>query len=113
MAPVVVGDVALIRIHTPCQVHPLVARTWRDRMPKSIVMAANTGYLPGRVNFAVRSATGRDLLAFLRAHAPADAGEAYGRGHDQATGGSLGDEAWDEFVAGLGFGPEMRARPES
>lgn len=92
-APVVVGDVALIRLHTPCQVHPLVARTWGDRLPKSIVIAANSGYLPGRVNFAVRSATGRDLLEFLRAHAPAGAGEAYGRGHDQATGGSLSFEA--------------------
>ena len=51
----------------------------------------------------------RNLLEFLRAHAPAGAGESYGRGHDQATGGSLAYAAWDEFVAGLGFGPEMRA----
>ena len=51
-----VGDVALIRLHSPCQVHPLVARTWRDRLPRSIVIAANTGYLPGRVNFAATHA---------------------------------------------------------
>ena len=39
----------------------------------------------------------KGLLEFLRANAPAGAGEAYGRGHDQATGGSLSFAAWDEF----------------
>ena len=39
--------VALIRLHSPCQIHPLVAQSWKTRLKDSIVMAANTGYRPG------------------------------------------------------------------
>jgi single-stranded-DNA-specific exonuclease len=65
-APVFSGNVALIRIHTPCQVHPLIAQIWRTRLPNYIVLAANTGYLPGRVNFSARAAGSINLLDFLR-----------------------------------------------
>jgi single-stranded-DNA-specific exonuclease len=107
-APKFAGDVALIRTHSPCQVHPLVAQIWRTRLPKFIVVSANTGYLPGRVSFSVRSARGDNLLDFLRRHAPPDAGPEYGHGHDQATGGVLPFAAWNAFVTGLGFGPEAK-----
>jgi single-stranded-DNA-specific exonuclease len=40
--------------------------------------------------------------------APSGADEAYGSGHAQATGGALKTAQWNEFVAGLGFGPEMQ-----
>jgi single-stranded-DNA-specific exonuclease len=102
-APKFAGDVALITINEGCQVHPLVAQTWRNRLRKNIVICANTGYLPGRVNFAVRTFTSRNLLDFLRDHRPAGAGEDYGRGHDQATGGSLTPEQWNAFLASVGF----------
>ena len=102
-APTFADDVALITIHEGCQVHPLVAQTWRNRLRKNIVMCANTGYLPGRVNFAVRTATSRSLLDFLREHRPSGAGEDYGRGHDKASGGSLTFEQWSEFLASFGF----------
>jgi single-stranded-DNA-specific exonuclease len=108
VAPKVAGPVALIRLHSPCQIHPLVAQSWTGRLKGNIVMAANTGYRPGWVHFAVRSATGQDLVAFLREHAPADADENYGNGHRQATGGALRPPAWNAFIAGLGFGPEMQ-----
>lgn len=71
-------------------------------------MVANTGYRPGWVYFAVRSATGRDLVAFLREHAPEGADEAYGQGHQQATGGALPLPLWNRFVTGLGFSVEMQ-----
>ena len=106
--PKISKPVALIRLHSPCQIHPLVAQSWRTRLKDSIVMAANTGYRPGWVHFAVRSATGRDLVAFLREHAPDDADENYGNGHRQATGGALRPAAWNAFIAGLGFGSEMQ-----
>jgi single-stranded-DNA-specific exonuclease len=101
------GSVAMIRIHSPCQVHPLIARIWRTRLPAYIVMAVNTGYLPGYVNFSARSKGTVNLLDFLREHAPADAGDAYGFGHDQASGGSLRPATWNAFARSLGFGPEM------
>ena len=111
IAPRVKPPVALIRLDSPCQIHPLVAQSWRSRLKTSIVMAANTGYRSGWVHFAVRSATGQDLVAFLRAHAPEGADANYGNGHAQATGGALRNPVWNRFVAGLGFGPDM-AVPE-
>ena len=102
-APTFAADIALITVHEACQVHPLVAQTWRNRLNKHIVICANTGYLPGRVNFAVRTATSRNLLDFLRDHTPSGAGEDYGRGHDKATGGSLKPEQWSAFRSSVGF----------
>lgn len=106
--PKVRDPVALIRLHSPCQIHPLVAQSWKTRLKDKIVMAANTGYRPGWVHFAIRSATGQDLVAFLRDHRPAGADENYGNGHQQATGGALRPADWNAFIAGLGFGPEMQ-----
>jgi len=54
-APVFSNRVALIRLDTPCQVHPLIAQIWRTRLPQYIVISANEGYLPGRVNFSAPS----------------------------------------------------------
>ncbi|MBP0492365.1 DHH family phosphoesterase [Roseomonas indoligenes] len=103
--PKVVGDVALIRIHTPCQVHPLVAQSWVSRLRGKVVICANTGYREGWVHFAARSSDGRDLIAFLRERAPEGAGENFAQGHARATGGMLQLGAWDDFLGRLGYPP--------
>ena len=63
---------ALLRLDTPCQIHPLIAQQWRTRLPKYAVIAANRGYLPGLVAFSTRTAIpgysledADDLLALL------------------------------------------------
>ena len=99
----VADEVALIRFHSPCQIHPLIAQQWRGRLKDKIVLAANTGYRPGWVHFAARSATGRDLIDFLAAHRPPGADAHYGSGHAQATGGALRLPDWNRFVTDLGF----------
>jgi single-stranded-DNA-specific exonuclease len=105
--PKVKGNVALICFNSPCQIHPLVAQVWRGRLRNNIVLAANTGYRPGWIHFAARTALDLDLIAFLRDHAPPGADENYGSGHRQATGGALRPKGWNRFVTGLGFGPDM------
>ncbi len=102
-APKVRGEVALIRFSSPCQIHPLVAQQWRGRLKDKVVLAANTGYRPGWIHFAARTATGRNLITFLAEHKPAGADENYGSGHVQATGGALRPRDWNSFVVGLGF----------
>ena len=97
-APKFSGKVALIRVRSRCQVHPVIAQIWRTRLPKYIVLVANDGYLPGRVNFSARSAAGVNLIDFLRSLG-LDA-----RGHDQATGGSVTVEQWEELLERMGFG---------
>ncbi len=100
-APLFSGAVALVRIDTPCQIHPLIAQSWRGRLPEYIVICANSGYVPGRVSFSGRTASGRNLLDFLAAVRP-EGTEAieYGHGHDQASGGALPDADWNRFLAG-------------
>lgn len=107
-APVFSGPVALVRINTPCQIHPLIVTSWRGRLPKYIAICANAGYLPGRVAFSARCGPGHNLLDFLAAARPAgDDSEEYGHGHDQASGGALPYAAWNRFLTGLGFPPEV------
>ena len=107
-SPRFAGEAAAIRIHTPCQVHPLVAQIWRTRLPKFIVMGVNTGYRPGWVHFSARCGKDKNLLDFFRAHRPAGADPMhYGNGHDQAGGGALPTAVWNVFARELGFGPDM------
>ncbi len=103
VAPRIVGDVALIGFHSPCQIHPLIAQQWRGRLKDKIVIAANSGYRDGWVHFAARSATGRDLIDFLARHRPDGADGRYGNGHAQATGGALPVPMWNAFIRDLGF----------
>ena len=109
--PKVKGNVALIGFNSPCQIHPLVAQAWRGRLRNNIVLAVNTGYRPGWIHFAARTALDLDLIAFLRDNAPPGADENYGSGHRQATGGALRPEAWNLFVEKLGFGPDVMVQP--
>jgi single-stranded-DNA-specific exonuclease len=98
-----VGDaVALLRFSSPFQVHPLVATTWARRLAPRAVIAANDGYLPGRVNFAVRGGAGADLRAVLLAALP-DVGGEFAHGHAAATGGSLAPEDFERLTRALGL----------
>ncbi|HEV7253728.1 MAG TPA: phosphoesterase [Mesorhizobium sp.] len=108
VGPKVVGDVAIIRFASPCQIHPLVAQSWRGRLKDKIVIAANTAYAPDRVHFAARtSQADADLIGFFGKHRPPGGDEQYGGGHRQASGGALKPEDWNVLVRSLGFGPDM------
>lgn len=103
VAPQVRGDVALIRITSGAQIHPLLATRWVSRLAPKIVIVANDGYIPGRVNFAVRSASKIDLLAFLRGLGLGDVEGEFANGHPRATGGSIPPHELARLLAALGF----------
>ncbi len=109
VAPRIVGDVALIRLDTPCQVHPMVAQSWTGRLRGRIVLAANVGYRPGWVHFAARTGGDADLIEFFATRRPDGADEHYGNGHRRASGGALRTADWNAFARALGFGPEAAA----
>ncbi len=97
--------VAMIRFSSPARVHPLIAQSWRGRLPKFAIMAANDGYVPGRTNFSMRGNAGIDLLALLARYGEMlgiDEPE-YGHGHHAATGGSLPTETFDRLIVAMGF----------
>jgi single-stranded-DNA-specific exonuclease len=101
IAPLVNEHAALVRFASPYQLHPLVAAQWSRRLAPRVVVAANDGYLPGRVSFAVRGGSG-DLRAVLRAAVP-DAGGEFAHGHDRATGGSVPPEDFARLLVALGL----------
>ena len=110
-APTFSGRVALVRVNTPCQIHPLIAQIWRTRLPDYVVIAANEGYLPGRVNFSARSSKDTNVLEFLRSIEVGGEGGSYGHGHDQASGGSLPVARWNELLTKMGFPESVHAAP--
>ncbi len=107
-APTFAGKVALLRLHSSCQIHPLIAQSWRDRLPQYIVIAANDGYLPGRVNFSARS-NSQNVLEFLQSQQISEGDGSFGHGHDQASGGSLPVDRWNELLKQLGFSEQVFA----
>lgn len=109
VAPKVRGEVALIPLASPCQIHPLIAQQWRGRLKDKVVIAANRDYRPGWVHFAARTAAGHDLIHFFAERRPDGAGSEYGSGHRQASGGALRIPEWNRFVRELGFPEEQIA----
>jgi single-stranded-DNA-specific exonuclease len=109
VAPKVRGDVALIPLDSPCQIHPLIAQQWRMRLRDKVVIAANKAYRPGWVHFAARTGAGHDLIRFFAERRPDGAGTEYGSGHKAASGGALPVPIWNRFVAELGFPEEAVA----
>lgn len=103
-APSFHGDVAVLRFDVPFQVHPLVAQTWARRLKPRPVLAANDGWVPGRVQFSVRGGgADADLRALLRGALPGWAQSVgdVGNGHPRATGGSLPADEFDRLLVGL------------
>lgn len=110
-APKFAGNVALIRINSRCQIHPLIAQIWRGRLPKFVVIAANEGYRPGKINFSARSGPDSAIgaLALLKNSAISEGEGSFGHGHDMASGGSLPVERWNELLASFGFDSSLFA----
>ncbi|KAH9892875.1 hypothetical protein C8Q73DRAFT_649240 [Cubamyces lactineus] len=53
------GRIALVRISSPAQIHPLIATRWSSSLKGArleVVMCSNDGYTPGMTNFACRIA---------------------------------------------------------
>ncbi len=97
--PQIHGDAAVIGFASAAQVHPLIATRWSRRLAPAIVVAANEGFLPGRVNFAIRSHANVDLLQWLRTlpFTPSPGSE-YANGHPRATGGRLSNDEFEQLV---------------
>ena len=100
-----------------------------------IVMVANTGYLPGMVNFScriARCARSRDppvnIISSLKAVADLDTadlvermGESFARGHKEASGGIIPAAEFEELMALMKVGEKpdptpgeaVRAKPKN
>ena len=95
------GKVAVFRIASPAQVHPVIATRWAGHLNSralEIVMVANEGYLEGKVNFSCRVARcargrepGVDIIQSLRGYAALDAQSPNGEEGVEADGDENAD----------------------
>lgn len=120
------GKVAVFRIRSEAQVHPVIATRWAGHLKSNaleIVMVANEGYLPDKVNFScriARCAKGReeevDIIQSLRSYASLPdkdseteggdikplllerIGDNFARGHVQASGGIVDVKEFEELM---------------
>jgi hypothetical protein len=114
--------VAVVYMDSMYQVHPLVATIWARYLNHDglkFVLAANGGYMDGKVNFSCRPiklrksrAGGLDrdeneevnIISMLKEYAAKDpwleqrVGEEFANGHTGATGGILSRDVWKVFV---------------
>ena len=132
------GKVAVFRIRSEAQVHPVIATRWAGHLKSNaleIVMVANEGYLPDKVNFScrvARCAKGReeevDIIQSLRAYASLpdkesgtdgeDAkpllleriGDNFARGHVQASGGIVDPNEFEELMRLMQVGVKSTKR---
>ena len=97
--------VALFEFSSPSRIHPLLAQSWHGRIKGYSIMAANHGFLPGKVAFSMRTSTADNLLALLARYREVVGPEEqeYGYGHDQAAGGVISEEAWARLKKAMGF----------
>ncbi|EME49427.1 hypothetical protein DOTSEDRAFT_163787 [Dothistroma septosporum NZE10] len=131
------GKIAVFRIASEAQVHPVIATRWSGHLQSKaleIVLVANSGYLPGKVNFSCRiprCARGRDepvdIIQSLRTYASIPdpttenqdtqacesigrppllerLGDDFARGHVQASGGIVSTEHFEELMARMQIG---------
>lgn len=104
-APRFAGQVALVELDSPCQVHPVIAQIWRGRLKNYYVIVANHEALPGQVSFSARSTAPMKVLDLLRSLPEYTGKSGFGQGHDHASGGSLDPESWSRLLSHLGFEP--------
>ena len=116
------GRIAVFRISSPFQVHPVIATRWAGHLQSSkleVVLVANEAYLEGLVNFSCRiprCARAKDtpvnIIEILRAAASQSPtgdlidrlGDSFARGHKEASGGIVGKEVFEELMACMRIG---------
>ncbi|ORY64827.1 DHH family protein [Pseudomassariella vexata] len=121
------GKIAVFRINSAAQVHPLIATRWAGHLQSSkleVILVANEGYLPDMVNFSCRiprSARGRNIPVNIievlqdivdRAPDPslrARMGESFARGHKEASGGIVPKKEFEELIDILEIGKKAES----
>ncbi|KAF1835253.1 hypothetical protein BDW02DRAFT_578972 [Decorospora gaudefroyi] len=116
------ATIAVLMISSAAQIHPVIATRWANTLRSNkleIVMCANEGYLPDKINFSCRVAIwaqareGEDKVDIIKKlesivaedkDLRARLGENFARGHKQASGGIVGKQEWEEFKKLMGVG---------
>lgn len=94
---------ALVRVSSPCQVHPLLAQMWRRQLPSHLVICANTGLRPGEVHACIRGPDDVCVADFFRERGLPAAADALRRCSDPEGALVITFPEWREMASRLGF----------
>ncbi|KAF4450445.1 dhh family protein [Fusarium austroafricanum] len=124
------GRIAVFRINSEAQVHPVIATRWAGHLSSGrleVILVANEGYLPGMVNFSCRvprCARSNDrpvnIIEVLREVASRAKdqtlrerlGESFARGHKEASGGIVPKPEFEELMEVLEVGKKPPGSPK-
>jgi single-stranded-DNA-specific exonuclease len=98
--------VAVIAFSSRCRISGLIAETWRRSLKNYFVIAANFGYIEGKVHYAIRTELAASVIDLLESVKPPDRSDPVVQGHDHAAGGMLDLELWMTLADRLGFRPK-------
>ncbi|PZD02357.1 glycosyl hydrolase family 85 protein [Pyrenophora tritici-repentis] len=125
------ATIAVLIISSAAQIHPLIATRWSGTLKSNkleIVMCANEGYFPDKVNFSCRVAKCAraiergdkvDIIKKLEGIVAGDTelrtrlGENFARGHKEASGGIVGKQEWEELKKLMGVGEATKKKAET
>lgn len=125
------ATIAVLTISSAAQIHPVIATRWSGHLKSNkleVVMCANEGYLPDKVNFSCRVAKVAraregeekvDIIKKLESIVADDKdlrarlGESFARGHKEASGGIVGKQEWEELKKLMGVGEGARKKAET
>jgi hypothetical protein len=124
------ATIAVLTISSAAQIHPVIATRWSGTLKSNkleVVMCANEGYLPDKVNFSCRVAKcarareGEDKVDIIKKLESVVAGDkelrgrlgqSFARGHKEASGGIVGKGEWEEFKKLMGVGDATKKKAE-
>jgi hypothetical protein len=95
--------VAVIPFKSRCDIQGLIAETWRRQLKKYFVIAANFGYLEGKVAYVVRTELDSSVIELMESLKPPDYPGHIVFGHDRAGSGVVPVDVWQAIATRMGF----------
>jgi single-stranded-DNA-specific exonuclease len=86
--------VAIVPFKSCCEIQGLIAETWRRQLRNYLVIAANFGYIDGKVAYVIRTELDTSVIDFMESLRPAGYDGHVVFGHDRAAGAVLDKDIW-------------------
>ena len=102
--PYFMWRVALAPVASPARIEDILAAMWARQLPRYMIVAANSGYVPGKVHLVARSdSPERDLLRLLDKTAPEGIARPFALGRPDYVEAVLPTDAWQRMLAAMRF----------
>lgn len=95
--------VAIIPFESRCDIQGLIAETWRRQLENYLVIAANFGYIEGKVAYVIRTQLDTSVIDFMESLRPAGYDSHVIFGHDRAGSGVVDRAVWLELADRMRF----------